>query len=59
MQVVPNNNEMTIIKNENNESISSRKTTGWRFDIDSRKLNEAIYKDHFPLPLLIKYLTEN
>ena len=43
---------MTIIKNEKNELIPTRKVIGWRVCIDYRKLNDATRKDHFPLPFI-------
>ena len=43
---------MTIVQNEKNELIPTRKVTGWRVYIDYRKLNDATRKDHFPLPFI-------
>nr|GFA65726.1 reverse transcriptase domain-containing protein [Tanacetum cinerariifolium] len=43
---------MTVIKNDENELVPTRLVTGWRVFIDYRKLNEAIRKDHFPLPFM-------
>ncbi|XP_070017942.1 uncharacterized protein [Nicotiana sylvestris] len=40
---------MTVVKNDNNELISTRTVTGWRICMDYRKLNLATRKDHFPL----------
>ncbi|KAD5960620.1 hypothetical protein E3N88_12092 [Mikania micrantha] len=48
-QVVPKKGEMTIITNEKNKLIPTRTVTGWRVCIDYRKLNDATWKDHFPL----------
>ena len=45
-----------MIKNENNELISTRKISGWRICINDRKLNKATRKDHFPLPFIDKML---
>ena len=52
VQVVPKKGGMTVIKNEKNELIPTRKVTGWRVCIDCRKLNDATRKDHFPLPFI-------
>jgi hypothetical protein len=55
-QVVPKKSGVTIIKNENNELIPTRVTTGWRVCIDYRKLNSVTRKDHFPLPFMDQIL---
>nr|GFA76089.1 hypothetical protein [Tanacetum cinerariifolium] len=49
---VPKKGGMTVIKNDENELVPTRLVTGWRVCIDYRKLNEAIRKDHFPLPFM-------
>ena len=51
-QVVPKKSRIIVVKNENNELIPTRVTTGWRMCIDYRKLNAVTRKDHFPLPFL-------
>nr|GFB17380.1 DNA-directed DNA polymerase [Tanacetum cinerariifolium] len=59
---VPKKGGMTVVANENNELIPTRLVTGWRVCIDYRKLNDAIRKDHFPLPfmdLMIERLAGN
>ncbi|XP_075479386.1 uncharacterized protein LOC142520268 [Primulina tabacum] len=56
VQVVPKKGGMTVIKNENDELISTRTVTGWRVCIDYRKLNNATRKDHFPLPFIDQML---
>ena len=51
VQEVPKKGGMIVIKNENNELILRRTTSGWRICIDW-KLNIATRKDHFPLPFI-------
>nr|GEV73065.1 reverse transcriptase domain-containing protein [Tanacetum cinerariifolium] len=53
---VPKKGGMTIIKNDENELVPTRRVTGWRVCIDYRKLNEATRKDHFPLPFMDQML---
>nr|GEZ10387.1 reverse transcriptase domain-containing protein [Tanacetum cinerariifolium] len=53
---VPKKGGMTIVTNEDNESIPTKLVTGWRVCIDYRKINEAIRKDHFPLPFMDQML---
>ena len=45
-----------VVKNENDELIPTRVTTGWRMCIDYRKLNAVTRKDDFPLPFLDQVL---
>ena len=52
VQVVPKKGGMTVVKNDQNELIPTRTVTGWRMCNDYRKLNEAIRKEHYPLPSL-------
>ncbi|XP_075075179.1 uncharacterized protein LOC107760480 [Nicotiana tabacum] len=47
---------MTVVKNDNNELISTRTVTGWRICMDYRKLNLATWKYHFPLPFIDQML---
>ena len=56
VHVVPKKSGITVVANENNELIPTRKTTGWRVCIDYRKLNTATRKDHFPLPFIDQML---
>ncbi|XP_070002711.1 uncharacterized protein [Nicotiana sylvestris] len=52
VQCVPKKGGMTVVKNNNNELISTRTATGWRICMDYRKSNLATRKDHFPLPFI-------
>ncbi|GJR31776.1 reverse transcriptase domain-containing protein [Tanacetum coccineum] len=53
---VPKKGEVTVIENEDNELIPTRLVIGWHVCIDYRKLNDATYKDHFPLPFMDQML---
>nr|GEW26324.1 DNA-directed DNA polymerase [Tanacetum cinerariifolium] len=53
---VPKKGGFTVVKNEDNELISTRLVIGWWVCIDYRKLNEATRKDHFPLPFMNQML---
>ncbi|XP_070014425.1 uncharacterized protein [Nicotiana sylvestris] len=56
VQCVPKKGGMMVVKNDNNEMISTRIITGWRICMDYRKLNMATLKDHFPLPFIDQML---
>ncbi|GKA68666.1 putative nucleotidyltransferase, ribonuclease H [Tanacetum coccineum] len=56
IHVVPKKGGMTVVLNDNNELIPSRTVTGWCVCIDYRKLNDAMRKDHFPLPFINQML---
>ncbi|XP_059301766.1 uncharacterized protein LOC132053670 [Lycium ferocissimum] len=47
---------MTVVTNEINELIPTRKITGWRICMDYHKLNEATRKDHYPIPIIDQML---
>nr|GEZ03103.1 reverse transcriptase domain-containing protein [Tanacetum cinerariifolium] len=53
---VPKKGGFTVVENEENVLIPTRLVTAWRVCIDYRKLNEAICKDHFPLPFMDQML---
>nr|GEV98677.1 reverse transcriptase domain-containing protein [Tanacetum cinerariifolium] len=56
MHCVPKKGGFIVVENEDNKLIPTRLVTGWRVYIDYRKLNEAIRKDHFPLPFMDQML---
>ena len=53
---MPKKSGITVVKNEKNELIRTRVTTGWCMCIDYRKLNAVTREDHFPLPFLDQVL---
>nr|XP_016450953.1 PREDICTED: RNA-directed DNA polymerase homolog [Nicotiana tabacum] len=55
MQYVPKKGGMTVVKNDNNELISTGTVTGWRICMDYRKLN-LVARKHFPLPFIDQML---
>ncbi|GJW77134.1 reverse transcriptase domain-containing protein, partial [Tanacetum coccineum] len=55
-EVIPKKGGMTVVKNEKDEFIPQRTVTGWRICIDYHKLNNATWKDHFPLPFIDQML---
>ena len=54
VQVVPKKGGMTVVKNDNNEFISTTTITGWRVCMDYRKLNKATKRIIFHFLSLIK-----
>ncbi|CAN6585954.1 unnamed protein product [Malus baccata var. baccata] len=55
-QMVPKKTGITVVKNDNNELVPTRMTTGWRSCVDYRKPNNSTRKDHFPLPFIDQML---
>ncbi|CAN6686569.1 unnamed protein product [Malus baccata var. baccata] len=55
-QVVPKKTGITVVKNDNNELVPTRMTTGWRMCVDYRKPNDSTRNDHFPLPFIDQML---
>ena len=47
--MVPKKGEVTVIRNEKDQLISTHIVSGWRVCIDYRKLDKAIRKYYFPL----------
>jgi hypothetical protein len=56
VQVVSKKSGITVVKNEDEELIPTRITTGLRVYIDYRRLNKVTRKDHFPLPFIDQVL---
>ncbi|KAM2496760.1 hypothetical protein ACFX1W_036600 [Malus domestica] len=55
-QVVPKRTGIKVMKNDNDELIPKRLTTGWRMCVDYRKPNAGTRKDYFPLPFIDQML---
>ena len=56
IHVVPKKGGITVIRNEKNELIQTRKVTSWRVCIDYKKMNTATRKDHYPIPFIDQML---
>ncbi|KAM2425279.1 hypothetical protein ACFX1W_022738 [Malus domestica] len=56
VQVVPKKFRVTVVKNAENELVSTHIQTGWRVYINYRKLNNTTRKDHFLLPFIDQML---
>lgn len=56
IQVVPKKSGVTVVKNKDNELVTTRVQKGWRVCIDCKKLNSMTRKDHFPLPFIAQML---
>ena len=57
IHVVPKQAGLTVVKNKDDELVSTCIQSGWRVCIDYRKLNVATRKNHFPL-LFIDQMVE-
>lgn len=56
IHIVPKKSGMTVTENDKGQLIPTRTVTGCRMCTDYRNLNEAIRKDHFPLPFIDQML---
>ncbi|XP_050889309.1 uncharacterized protein LOC127094528 [Lathyrus oleraceus] len=52
VQVIPKKSGLTVVKSEKNELVPTRVQNSWRVCIDYRRLNQAMRKNHFPLPFI-------
>lgn len=52
MQVIPKKRGINVVKNTKNKLIPTRTMMGQWVYIDYRIFNEAMLKDHFPLPFI-------
>ena len=52
IHVVPKQSGLTVVKNKDDELVSTHVQSGWRVCIDYCKLNAATRKDHFPFPFI-------
>src|SRR3954471_11228546 len=53
---VPTKGGITVVPNDKDELIPQRIITGYRMEINFRKLNKATKKDHYPLPFIDQML---
>ncbi|RDY13989.1 Retrovirus-related Pol polyprotein, partial [Mucuna pruriens] len=58
VQVVPKNSWITVTKNQHNELVPMQIQSNWRVCINYRRLDQATYKDHFPLLFIDQVLEE-
>jgi hypothetical protein len=56
VQVVLKKSGIIVVKNEDEELMPTRITTGWRVCIDYRRLNKVTRKDHFLIPFIDEML---
>jgi len=56
VQVVPKKSGITLVKNQDNELISTRVANSWQVCLDYKRLNQMTRKDHFPLPFIDRIL---
>ena len=56
IHVVPKKTGITLVKNKNDDLISTHISSGWRMCVDYRKLNLTTRKDHFLLPFMDQML---
>ena len=52
MHVVPKEGGITMVLNKRNKLIPIRIVIVWRVCMDYKKLNDATWKNHFPLPFI-------
>lgn len=56
IQVIPKKSNITVVKNENDELITTSIRIGWRICINYKKLNLVTMKDQFLFPFMDKIL---
>ncbi|RDY06480.1 hypothetical protein CR513_09526, partial [Mucuna pruriens] len=56
VQVVPKKSEMIVVRNQQDEMVSTRIQNSWQVCIEYRKLNQETRKDHFPLSFIDEVL---
>ena len=55
-ELVPKKGGITVVRDDNNELISTRIVTGWQVCVDYGKFNKVIRKDYFPFPFIDQML---